>query len=150
MPSGKETIVIQARQETVWDFVKDLDCFAPLIPGYTAHEVINEYEGTWEFVGDFGFMKKKIKMKVDHIVRIEPSSITFDLKGLNESVEGEAKFEVEAIDGKSSRLTGFMEMSGGGFMAGMINGVLKSFVPESTETLVKAIGQQAERNNQKV
>lgn len=142
MPSSKHVIEVDASVGEVWNFVKDLNNWAPLMPGYTSHEVINEDEGTWEFFGDFGIVKKKIKLKVDQIVRVEPNSITFDLKGLNESVEGEGKFEVVAKGDHSAQLTGYLDISGGGFMGGMINSVLKTFVPESTNQLVDSIGEK--------
>ncbi len=114
------------------------------MPGYTSHEVLNDSEARWEFLGDFGIVKKKINVKIDNIVRIAPHSITFDLKGTNENVEGEGKFEIEAADAGTSRLTGYMDLSGGGFMGGMINSVLKTFIPESTKKIVDGIAERTE------
>ena len=144
MPSSKEAITVNAPVDEVWNLVKDFNNIAPLMPGYTSHEVLNDSEAAWEFLGDFGIVKKKINVKIDNIVRIAPHSITFDLKGTNENVEGEGKFEIEAADAGTSRLTGFMDLTGGGFMGGMINSVLKTFIPESTKKIVDGIGERTE------
>lgn len=62
MPNGSHHIQLNLPIEKVWDFVRSINNWAPLVPGYINHELINEYESTWEFKGDLGFMKKTIKL----------------------------------------------------------------------------------------
>lgn len=148
MASSKHTVELNTTEHQVWNFVSDMNNWAPLMPGYISHEVINENEGIWEFLGDFGFIKKKITLKVDKIVRVAPTIITFDLKGLNENVEGDGKFELEILSENLIRLNGCLDISGGGFMGAMINNVLKTFVPESTAVLVTSIEEKLGNGNE--
>ncbi|WP_309545309.1 SRPBCC family protein [Virgibacillus dokdonensis] len=59
MPSGTKEMTLQAPIEQVWDFVSDMNHWAPLVPGYIDHEIINDTESTWKFKGDLGIVQKK-------------------------------------------------------------------------------------------
>ncbi len=143
MPSSEHEIIVKGSLEDVWSIISDLDKFAPMMPGYTSHEVLNEKEAYWEFLGDFGIVKKKIKLKVDDIVRTAPDSISFILESKEENVKGEGKFSVETMDGESVKLIGYLDMTGGGFMGTMVNGVLKNYVPDAIRQMVEGIGAKA-------
>src|SRR5699024_5769402 len=71
-------------RKTIWNFIKDMDHWAPLVPGYIAHHIRDEKQSTWKFNGDLGFIQKKIELRVDITEWKEPSLVTFQLKGLNE------------------------------------------------------------------
>ena len=83
MPSGTHTTELDLPIEKVWDFVKDMDRWAPLVPGYIEHEIINDKQSTWTFKGDIGIMQKTVKLQIDITEWTEPSLVTFDLTGLN-------------------------------------------------------------------
>ena len=38
--------------------------WAPLVPGYIEHEILNENESMWKFKSELGMMKKIIQLKV--------------------------------------------------------------------------------------
>lgn len=46
--------------EAIWSFVSDIGNWAPLVPGYIAHEVLSDKESTWSFKSDIGIIKKKL------------------------------------------------------------------------------------------
>jgi len=130
--------------QDVWNFVSDMNKWAPLVPGYMNHEIINENESTWTFKGDIGIMKKKVSLKIDITAWIEPSKVTFNLTGLNENFAGDGYFEAEVIDAEHTRMTGMLDITAKGAMGPMINAILKSFVPKTAEDLATAIGNKIE------
>lgn len=139
MPSGKYSIEINIPIERVWNFVSSIDNWAPLVPGYINHEIINDNQSTWEFKGDLGFMKKKVKLKVDIKEWNEPTQVTFDLTGLSDNFKGDGYFEAEKIDDQKTKMTGYLDITAGGAMGPMINSILKNFVPETAEELTTAV-----------
>lgn len=139
MPSSKHIVELDVPYDKVWAFIEDLQNWAPLMPGYIAHRIVNEQEATWEFLGDFGFMKKKVSLKIERIIRVEPSMVTFDLEGLQDNIDGSGYFEIQAGNEGNARLIGQLDISAGGFMGAMVNNVLKTFVPDTTAQLVEAI-----------
>jgi carbon monoxide dehydrogenase subunit G len=140
MPSGTHSKELDVSIERIWDFVKDMDKWAPLVPGYVEHEFLNEKQSTWIFKGDIGIMQKTVKLRIDITEWKEPTRVTFDLTGLNENFFGSGYFEVEPLSADHTRMYGNLDITAKGMMGPMINAILKSFVPKTAEELTEAIG----------
>ncbi|WP_461611696.1 CoxG family protein [Cytobacillus kochii] len=140
MPAGTHTITLPVRIEEIWSFVSDMNKWAPLVPGYIEHEILNENESTWAFKGDLGFMKKTVKLKINIIEWKEPTTVTFDLKGISDNFKGGGYFNAVVVNDRTTEMTGNLDITAGGAMGPMINQILKSFVPKTTEELTEAVG----------
>jgi carbon monoxide dehydrogenase subunit G len=141
MPNGTHTLELPVSIDKIWGFVSDMDKWAPLVPGYIEHEILNDRESTWSFKGDLGFMKKTVKLKIDITNWIEPTKVTFNLKGISDNFDGGGYFEAEAIDDSLTVMTGHLDITAKG---AMINSILKSFVPKTAEELTQAIAAKIE------
>lgn len=139
MPQGTHTVKVPLDINTIWSFVHDMNNWAPLVPGYINHEILSENKSTWEFKGDLGFMKKKVKLEINIKEWNEPSEVLFDLKGLSDNFNGGGYFKAEVVDEHSTNMTGHLEITAGGMMGPMINQILVKFVPQTAEELTDAI-----------
>ncbi|WP_042347884.1 CoxG family protein [Bacillus massiliigorillae] len=139
MPAGTHSVELPVGIEEIWTFVSDMDKWAPLVPGYIEHEIINDRESTWAFKGDLGFMKKTVKLKIDIIEWKEPTTVTFNLKGLSDNFKGGGYFEAEVIDANTTKMTGNLDINAGGAMGPMVNTILKNFVPKTAQELTEAV-----------
>lgn len=139
MPNGTHFVRIDLPIEKVWEFVSDINRWAPLVPGYIEHQIINERQSTWFFKGDVGRIQKKIGLTVHINKWVEPTSVTFDLKGITENVGGSGYFHAEKINAEMTSVTGCLNISAGGMMGPMINSVLKSVVPKTTIEFTEAV-----------
>jgi carbon monoxide dehydrogenase subunit G len=142
MPVGMHEITINTPIYEVWDFVKDMDNWAPLLPGYISHEKLNESQSNWTFKENVGLLKKKISLQVTIKEWIEPEKVTFDLSGINENMSGSGYFNATALDQKTTRMTGYLEMTADGPLAPVMNAVMKNSLPKSGEELTKAIAEK--------
>ncbi|MDC7285997.1 SRPBCC family protein, partial [Bifidobacterium thermophilum] len=79
MPSYHHEEKVNVTIENLWDFVSDMNNWAPLVPGYIDHQIINEKQSTWSFKTDVGIMKKKIELSVEITRWNAPSKVTFNL-----------------------------------------------------------------------
>lgn len=140
MPSGTHVKELEVSIERIWDFVKDMDKWAPLVPGYIEHEILNERQSTWVFKGDIGIMQKTVKLRIDIKEWIEPNRVSFDLTGLNENFSGSGYFEAETLSADKTRMSGNLDITAKGMMGAMVNAILKTFVPKTAEELTEAIG----------
>lgn len=147
MPSGTHELEIDLPIEKIWDFVSDMNRWAPLVPGYIEHEILSETQSTWIFKGDIGIMQKTVKLQIDITEWREPTLVTFDLKGLNENFAGNGYFQADAISESKTKMTGNLDITAKGMMGPMINAILKNFVPKTAEELTKAIATEIENVN---
>lgn len=139
MPKGSHSTKLNLPIEHVWTFVSSINNWAPLVPGYINHELINDSESTWEFKGELGFIQKTIKLKVDITEWKEPNLVTFNLSGLSDNISGDGYFDAEKVDEASTKMTGYLDITAGGAMGPMINKVLKKIVPKTTEDLTTSV-----------
>ncbi|MDX8047495.1 SRPBCC family protein [Gracilibacillus sp. S3-1-1] len=132
MPNGTHFVKVNLPIEYVWEFVSDMNRWAPLVPGYIKHDIIDERQSTWHFKGDVGKIQKTIGLKVQIKEWLEPNSVTFDLTGIGENVKGDGYFLAERDGKEVTNITGYLQIAAGGMMAPVINNVLKSIVPKTT------------------
>lgn len=142
MPSGTHVIKLDVPIEKVWNFVSDMNRWAPLVPGYIEHEILSDTQSTWTFKGDIGIMQKTVKLQIDITEWKEPSLVTFNLSGINENFAGNGYFNAEAISNSETEMHGNLDITAKGVMGPMINAILKSFVPKTAEDLTKAIAEE--------
>lgn len=141
LTEGLHSIVLSVPIEKVWGFVSKIDKWAPLVPGYIMHELVNERTLLWEFKSDLGFIKKKIKLGIEIVEWDEPNKITFNIQGINEKFYGYGYFLAERLQIKETRMTGCIIINAKGVKAPVINGLLKSFVPQLTIEFAETIAQ---------
>jgi carbon monoxide dehydrogenase subunit G len=139
MPSGMHQVEVCLPIRDVWDFVKDMDNWAPLVPGYIRHQKINERRSTWEFKSDIGIMKKKVSLLIDITEWKEPNLVTFKLKGINEKFTGNGYFQAEEVGNSLTRMTGYLEIVAEGAMGSIVNNILKTSIPKTAEDMALAI-----------
>jgi carbon monoxide dehydrogenase subunit G len=142
MPSGTHQEIISLPIEKVWSFVKDMDNWAPLIPGYITHKKFNERQSTWEFYQDLGLFKKKISLMVTIREWVPPTKVAFELKGENEKFSGNGYFQAEALEKSKTKVTGFLEINAEGAMGKVINKVLKNSIPKTAQEITAAIAEK--------
>ena len=142
MPSGTYATEIDIPIEKVWNFVSDMNRWAPLVPGYIEHAILSDTQSTWTFKGDIGIMQKTVKLQIDITEWKEPTLVTFDLTGLNENFTGNGYFKAEAISDDKTVMHGNLNITAKGLKGPVINTVLKSFVPKTAEDLTKAIAEE--------
>lgn len=142
MPSGTHTTELDIPIEKVWNFVSDMNRWAPLVPGYIEHEILNDKQSTWTFKGDIGIMQKTVKLQINITEWKEPSLVTFDLTGLNENFAGNGYFKAAAISNSKTEMVGNLDITAKGVMGPMVNAILKSFVPKTATDLTKAIAEE--------
>ena len=88
MPEVQYTTTMSLDRTLIWEFVKDMNNWAPFLTGYQRHEIVNETDSIWELKGDVGVLARLVKLKA-HITEWQgPERVSFTLLGLNEPVDG--------------------------------------------------------------
>jgi hypothetical protein len=96
MPEVEYTTTVHRAREAVWDFVKDMNNWAPFLTGYQTHEIVNETDSIWTLKGDVGVLARIVKLKAHVTEWNGPERVSFTLTGLNEDVDGGGTLVMEA------------------------------------------------------
>jgi carbon monoxide dehydrogenase subunit G len=149
MPSDLQQVDLDIPIDVIWDFIRDANNWAPLVPGYIHHQQLNERQITWEFKSELGILKKKVSLLIDIKEWNEPSKVTFDLKRSNEKYLGEGYFEAKALNNNKTRVTGFLDINASGAIGSLANSLFKTAIPKSTEEVAVAISSKLEEFKRK-
>ena len=149
MPSELQHVELDIPIEVIWDFIRDENNWAPLVPGYIQHEKMNDRQISWEFKSDLVVMKKKVTLLIDIKEWNEPSKISFELKRKNEKYIGEGYFEAKAINRNKTRVTGFLEINATGPMGTLANALFKKAIQITDEEVAVAISSKLEEFTRK-
>jgi carbon monoxide dehydrogenase subunit G len=98
VPAAEYSTTAKLPVETIWDFVKDMDNWATYVTGYQSHEKQSETDSVWVLKGDVGVMARVLRFQV-HITEWNgPARVCFELKGMNEPMEGSGSFEMQRYE----------------------------------------------------
>jgi carbon monoxide dehydrogenase subunit G len=88
MPEVEYVTTMKLAPEKVWEFVKDMNNWAPFLTGYQKHEIESDTDSIWTLKGDVGVLSRVVKLRAHVTEWNGPSRVAFTLQGLNEVVDG--------------------------------------------------------------
>lgn len=88
MPEVEYTTTMALPRARVWDFVKDMNNWAPMLTGYQSHEILDETDSIWTLKGDVGILSRTVKLRAHVTEWVDEQRVAFTLTGLNEKVDG--------------------------------------------------------------
>ena len=97
MPEVEYTTTMALSRQLVWDFVKDMNNWAPMLTGYQTHEILDETDSLWTLKGDVGILSRVVKLRAHVTEWIDREKVSFTLTGLNEKVDGGGVLVMETI-----------------------------------------------------
>ena len=89
MPEVTAQTVVDRPLSEVWDFVAEMDNWAPMLKGYLGHKKHSDTQSTWTLTGDLGPFTKTIEVAVEVTDWVEADRVAFELTGITEQVRGE-------------------------------------------------------------
>ena len=106
MPEVEYETTVALPRERVWDFVKDMNNWAPYLTGYQTHEILSDTDSIWTLKGDVGVLARVVKLKAHVTEWNGPSRVSFTLTGMNEQVDGDGTLEMDTNDGAAKAAPG--------------------------------------------
>jgi carbon monoxide dehydrogenase subunit G len=94
VPAAEYSTSAKLPVEVIWDFVKEMDNWAAFVTGYQSHRKESETDSVWVLKGDVGVLARRLEFRVHIAEWAGPSRVRFELKGLNEPLEGSGSFEL--------------------------------------------------------
>ncbi|RWS42404.1 SRPBCC family protein [Bacillus mycoides] len=139
MAKGIHTIELKASPDQIWNFVSNINNWAPLVTGYVKHKIIDDKHSTWRLHGDLGFIKRDVNLNVEIIEWNMPDKISFTMTSPTKKLIGSGFFHVELTSPSTTKVTSQLEIKTTGTGAFIFNGAIKPFVPKMTKQLSKKV-----------
>jgi Polyketide cyclase / dehydrase and lipid transport len=103
MPEVQYTTRMRLPVGEVWEFVRDMNNWAPFLTGYQKHEPLSDTDSVWTLKGDVGVLARTVRLKAHVTEWNGPERVSFTLSGLNEPVEGGGTLAMSEDDGEPVR-----------------------------------------------
>ncbi len=150
MPNVSYTATIDVSRALVWDFVQDMNNWAPFTRGYQEHDVLNDRESVWTVKGDIGPISRVTKFHVTITEWLAGERVAFVLKGLNEPVNGEGAIQlVDTQSGAGTEIRGDAAIEFGGSLGPAINHLFVPWLRSGADELVTKIAVALQPSYQK-
>jgi carbon monoxide dehydrogenase subunit G len=82
--------------DAIWEFVREMDHWAPMLVGYQSHRKEGPDDSLWVLKGDLGVMTRRVEFRVHVTEWAGPQRVAFTLSGLNEPLAGSGEFRIES------------------------------------------------------
>jgi carbon monoxide dehydrogenase subunit G len=147
MPEVEYATRINLAPETIWEFVKDMNNWAPFLTGYQKHEIIDDTDSIWTLKGDVGVLARRVELRAHVTEWSGPERVSFTLTGLNEEVDGGGELTMA----KASASAPLVVAEKPGLLRRMVNALFRFFfrlmhgkAPERTTRALSAGGVSSE------
>ncbi|MCJ2180307.1 CoxG family protein [Novosphingobium album (ex Hu et al. 2023)] len=142
-----QTVTVNAPIDATWDYAKDVERWAEIMPGYQSCEIVDEDNSLWILKIGVGAMVRTVKVEV-HVDRwAGPERVDFSFKLKGDPVEGGGSYEAASTPDGQTSVDLAVQVRGSGPMAPMWEAmggpVLPKFAKGFAEQLKGRIEAQA-------
>ena len=106
MPETEVATTARLPVETIWEFVREMDHWAPFLTGYQSHRKEGDRDSVWVLKGDVGVLTRTLEFRVHVTEWAGPHRVAFTLEGLNEPLRGSGEFRMEPCEGEDGLAPG--------------------------------------------
>jgi carbon monoxide dehydrogenase subunit G len=127
MPEVEYVTTVNLPPETIWEFVKDMNNWAPMLTGYQKHEIIDDTDSIWTLKGDVGVLARRVELRAHVTEWNGPERVSFTLTGINEEVDGGGTLSIGTSDPSSTAPKSTALAKPEGLFRKMLNGIFRFF-----------------------
>lgn len=143
MPEVKHSKQMNVPVSEVWDFVKNMDNWAPFLMGYVGHKTINEKESEWKLKSTILGVTYSFQMKVMITEWEEEAKVGFELNGMTHPVKGGGLVTLKGDkNGNSTDVSFSISLNGKGLAAPVVNRVVAPLLEPMARELLDKINDE--------
>jgi carbon monoxide dehydrogenase subunit G len=149
MPKVTYNRTIKASVNDVWNFVSDINNWAPFMMGYQSHEVVNEKESLWRLKANISVITHTFEMRVNITEWVAPQKVGFELKGLTDPVRGGGLVSLaqNKYDATHTDVLLDLSLEGKGLASPIVNHVVSPLLEPMATELLEKIANEVEQVN---
>ncbi len=140
MPEVDYSTVIAVPRERVWEFVRDVNNWAPLTRGYQSHQQLSDREYLWVVQAEVGPVSRITRLRVEVTEWIEGERVAFAVQGLDDPVQGQGVIELRDVP-EGTAIVGHASLEFGGILGPLLTRLAGPWAQEGADELVAKIAQ---------
>lgn len=148
MPEVIHTVTVGASLAATWDFVKDMQNWAHLMPGYQGMRIVDKTSSEWKIKGDVGILSRLVTLDVRIQEWVEHDHVHFTFKCREEQLEAQGSLRAVPRGASETELTFFLAAQAGGMLGPVVNALLAKVLPTMGRDFAAAIKEQIEARQQ--
>ncbi|WP_159982966.1 MULTISPECIES: CoxG family protein [unclassified Novosphingobium] len=114
-----QTVTIAASLGAAWDYARDVERWAEIMPGYQSCQIADEDNSLWILKVGVGGLVRTVKVAV-HVERWDgPERVDFTFRLQGDPVEGAGSYRARPADGGGTEVELAVQVHGSGPMAPM-------------------------------
>jgi carbon monoxide dehydrogenase subunit G len=144
MPSVSHHETIAAPIGETWDFVKRMENWATLLPGYESMTIQSDTDSEWRIRGDVGILTKLVTMQVHIDEWVELSHVSFSVVCKEEPLQAKGSLIATGESDDASTLVFNLDANAGGMLGPVVNALLKTVMPRMAGDFATSIKREIE------
>ncbi len=144
MPSVTHSATVEAPLASTWAFVRDMQNWAELLPGFEGLTKHSDVDSTWKVRGDVGILTKLVTMDVHVNEWVEQDHVDFSVVCREEPLTAEGTLRARSIDDVRTTLDFELEANAGGMLGPVVNALLKTVMPRMAGDFAGSIKREIE------
>jgi carbon monoxide dehydrogenase subunit G len=130
MIDAEQSALVHVGIDKVWTYVKDIERWASIMPGYQTCEIIDENDSRWTLKVGVGGMIRTVRVQVHVEAWNGPGEVLFRYKLQGDPVEGGGAYRARAVGAGQTEIALKVRVEGGGPMAPMWEAMGKPLLPQ--------------------
>ncbi|MDE8651329.1 CoxG family protein [Novosphingobium album (ex Liu et al. 2023)] len=114
-----QTVTIAAPIDRVWDYVRDVERWATIMPGYQSCQIVDADHSLWVLKIGVGGLVRTVRVEVDVAEWAGPERVRFAFRLKGDPVQGTGSYRAVARGPAETRVELHVAVAGGGPMAPM-------------------------------
>jgi carbon monoxide dehydrogenase subunit G len=144
MPSVTHSVTVDAPLTTTWAFVRDMQNWAELLPGFEGLIKHSDTDSTWKVRGDVGILTKLVTMDVHVNEWVEQDHVQFSVVCREEPLTADGTLRATTINSAQTTLDFELVANAGGMLGPVVNALLKTVMPRMAGDFAGAIKREIE------
>jgi carbon monoxide dehydrogenase subunit G len=144
MPTVTHSVEIDAPLPTTWAFVRDMQNWAELVPGFQEMASASDLDSVWKVRGDVGILTKLVTMDVHVDEWVEQSHVNFSMVCREEPLKANGSLTATSIHDARTKLDFVLDANAAGMLGPVVNALLKTVMPRMASDFAGAIKREIE------
>jgi carbon monoxide dehydrogenase subunit G len=144
MIEAQHSILIKAGIGEVWNYVQDMQRWAPLFPGCRECVVRTRDESEWTIKVGAGGLVKTVIVQVQVQRWGEPETVDFSYALKSEPVKGKGRYQAMSKGPSETEITMHLQVEGSGQMAPMWEAVSRPLLPQLARSFGESLRAEIE------